>query len=109
MRFIHKRPRQIRFDTWQADLEASLQEIVAVGRPEIDLGVDGKICGKPDLLLIRSNADRADEAGRPAGGEKLFGLVPARLLPGGESLMSNSPSSLCEAPSRPPVVWVLPV
>ena len=37
------------------------------------------------------------------------GLVPTPAVPGVESLTSKRPSVLREAPSRPPVVWVLAV
>ena len=37
------------------------------------------------------------------------GLVPVPDVPGDESLTSRRPSELRDAPSRPPVVWVLAV
>src|SRR4030088_3450085 len=37
------------------------------------------------------------------------GFVPTRVDPGAESLTSKRPSELRDAPSRPPVVWVLAV
>jgi hypothetical protein len=33
--------REAGFDARQADIEAGLQEVFAVGRSEIDLGIDG--------------------------------------------------------------------
>src|SRR5262245_9053813 len=37
------------------------------------------------------------------------GLVPVPAAPGAESLTSRRPSDVRDAPSRPPVVWVLAV
>src|SRR3712207_1893530 len=48
------------------------------------------------------------QADHPAA-NSCSGLVPGREEPGDESLTSSWPSLLREAPSRPPVVWVLPV
>ncbi|EGE56507.1 hypothetical protein RHECNPAF_6420054 [Rhizobium etli CNPAF512] len=74
VRLVDKRLGDIRLDAGQADLEPGLQKIIAVRRPEIDFGIHRSFRGKPDLQLAGGDAHRADEAGRPAGGEKLFGI-----------------------------------
>jgi hypothetical protein len=48
------------------------------------------------------------QADQPAA-NSYSGFVPLPGLPGDESLMSKRPSELRDAPSRPPVVWALPV
>src|SRR5688572_175039 len=54
------------------------------------------------LIELRKHADQ------PAA-NSCSGLVPLPGVPGDESLMDRRPSSLWEAPSRPPVVWVFAV
>jgi len=48
------------------------------------------------------------QADQPAA-KGCSGLAPGPFDPGGDRRMSRLPSELRDAPSRPPVVWVLPV
>ena len=72
MRLLDKLARPLGVDAGKADVQARLQEVGAIRLAEIDFGIDGGLCRKTDLALAGGKADRADEAGRPAGGEELL-------------------------------------
>src|SRR6266403_2125449 len=60
------------------------------------------------ILRAASPIAPSKQADQPAA-NNCSGLVPMSEVPGIESLTSRRPSSLREAPARPPVVWVLAV
>src|SRR6185295_2598872 len=60
------------------------------------------------LLLAASPTALMKQADQPAA-NSCSGLVPLPLVPGVDSFTSRRPSEVRDAPSRPPVVWVLAV
>src|SRR5713101_7462765 len=60
------------------------------------------------ILRAASPIAPSKQADQPAA-KSCSGLVPLLAVPGDESLTSRRPSELRDAPSRPPVVWVLAV
>jgi len=54
------------------DTEARPQEKSIAGENQVDLGIDSRMGRQLDFLPSGSKLDRADKAGRPSGGEKLF-------------------------------------
>src|SRR5882724_3712024 len=60
------------------------------------------------IFLASSSIALMKQADHPAA-NSCSGVVPPPRLPGRASLTSRRPSELREAPSRPPVVWVLAV
>src|SRR5690349_8330807 len=55
-------------------VEARAQEVLAVGKVHIHLGIDRGIWRQRDLLLAGGKRHGALEAGRPASSEKLLGI-----------------------------------
>ena len=106
---INQRPGGNRVHTRKADVQPRPEEVGIVGRAQVDFGVDGQVGGEGNVQLRSRLADRPmKQADQPAA-SSCSGLVPVPAEPGGESLMSRRPSELRDSPSRPPVVWVLPV
>ncbi len=106
---VHQFLGDIALEARQADIEPRLQEIGAVRGAEIDLGIDRMAGGQGDLRLGGGKPIAPmKQADQPAA-NSCSGLVPAPDEPGEDSLMSSRLSELRAAPSRPPVVWVLPV
>ncbi|MEI9986315.1 MAG: hypothetical protein WDN69_25985 [Aliidongia sp.] len=109
MRGIRKLTGDFALQPRQADVEASLEEVSSIRIAQIHLGIDGSAAGSV-IFLARAACPIAPmkQADQPAA-NNCSGLVPLPEVPGDESMMSKRPSELREAPSRPPVVWVLPV
>jgi hypothetical protein len=63
-------------DARQADVEANSNEVSPVGIAQVDLSVDGQVGRQGDFYFSCLKLHRADETGRPVGGEKLLRLVP---------------------------------
>jgi len=110
MRFIDHSPSDVALHTWQADVEARLQEASAVGEAQVHFGINRQVSRKSDLPFAGRKPHRAFEAGRPTSGEQLLRIGADAAVPGVESLTSRRPSELRDTPfSRPPLVWVLAV
>ena len=60
-------------DTGNADVETGPQEEGAVRIVQVDRGVDRRLARQLDLALGGGEAQRAEVAGRPGGGEQVFG------------------------------------
>src|SRR5579859_6754664 len=56
----------------QADVEPSLNEVVAIVRAQVHFGIDGGISRQPDLHFGCDQLDRSQETSRPAYGEQLL-------------------------------------
>ena len=82
-------------------------------RADADFAGDGRGRGQRDLLLAGDELQRAQEAGRIAGGEQLFrvgaGPAGAAEFARGRQRTSRTPSDEVAAASRPPVAVALAV
>ena len=81
MRRLDQRSRDVAVHARHAGVEARPQEVAAVAKVQVDLGVDRRNGRERDLPLGGGELDRGDEAGRPGGGEEpLGGRVRLRQL-----------------------------
>ena len=60
-------------DAGHDHVELGAQEECAILRQQVDRGVHRRGLGQANLLLSRSNADRADEAAGPGSAEEVLG------------------------------------
>ena len=84
--------------------ETRSQKKGVAGAVEIDLGIDFRAAGQLDLPLGGGELDRAHVAGRPGGGEQVLG-GRMRL----RELQIDKAVAAAGEPSRPLLLWVLPV
>ena len=106
---VHQGLGDLALHPGQADVEASLEEVLAAGAAKVHFGVNGRISREAGLHFGGRHPHRTHEAGGPTSGEQLLRIGTVARLAGDESLMSKRPSGLRDAPSRPPVVCALPV
>ena len=76
MRRIRESLRHLALQTRQADIEPSLQEERSVRLAKIHFGIDGHICGDPDMHLAARMFQSTDEARRPSRSKQLLRISP---------------------------------
>jgi hypothetical protein len=104
--FTHVTPEDLRFRFLGGVKEVSHERLVAMTRSD-DSHIHNFLAFSIDGMLIAVATLACDPTDQD--GESCSGLVSGWAVPGGDSLTSSSASSLRAKPSRPPVVWVLPV
>ncbi len=72
VRGIHQGLGDVALQTGQADVETSLKEVSVPGLAQIYFGVDNRVSREGNLCFSGRELHRANETGRPAGGEQLL-------------------------------------
>ena len=104
---LHQALSKFAIHTRQTDVEASLDELSAVGHAQVHFGVDGRLSWELNPHFTGRQAHRTEEKGRSTGGEPLLG-VPLPGVPGTGNVMSRRPLELRDVPPST-VVWSLAV
>jgi hypothetical protein len=104
VRALHQRLGDFAFHTRQADVEASLQEVIAPVVPRSTSASIAASAGSLTFILAATIFIALKKQADQPAANSCSGLVPVPGNPGDESLMSRRPSDVRDAPSRPPVV-----